>query len=465
MASVIGQELPIALLHYIVEVPEDEVERQLAELQGSEFLYQSRVLPEAVYVFKHALTHDVAYESLLKNRRRELHARVGEAIERIYTGRLLEFVETLADHYEKGERWNKAVDYQLRAAEKAKDQFAYTKAVEFCQRALACAERLRESDDDVRRALVLSGDLWSLIGEREQANDYYNRALRTTEDPASRLRIENRIHQQRFVVRDGGRIAYYVHGSGDETIVFIIPLLFDLSMFQPTVERLCQEFRLVTIDPRGTGASDLLTEGYSFDEQVGDVRAVIKDLGAGPVSVVGQSRGAAMLVGLSTAYPQLIKKNIIIGITRGQAAYAKWLDQFLADLERGDDERVAHALGKRAFSEPEMQDLADTVEKRMLALPRETLRNFFLSLPTIDAESLAVRIQAPTLVIHGTEDRNAPFEYGEIVASKIPGAVFYPFMGRGHLPNYTAPSEFCEVLVQFLRTGTVPSVDVNQRTS
>jgi len=242
--------------------------------------------------------------------------------------------------------------------------------------------------------------------------------------------------------------------------VFITPLLFSLAQFQPTVERLCQDFRLVTIDPRGTGASDLLTEGYSFDEQVEDVRAVIEDLGAGPVSVVGHSRGAAMLVGLSTAYPQLVAKNIIIGIMRGQTTYAKWVSPFLADLERGDNERVARVLSERAFSEPEMQDLAETIRKMMLALPRETLRNFFLSLPTIDAERLVGKIQAPTLVMHGIEDRNTPFEYGEIIASRVPGAVFYPFVGRGHLPNYTAPAEFCEVLIQFLRTGTVPSVDV-----
>ncbi len=462
MASVIGQELPIALLRCIVEVPEDEMERQLAELQGSEFLYQSRMLPEPVYVFNHALTHDVAYDSLLKSRRRKLHARVGEAIEKIYAGRLLEFIETLADHYEKGERWNKAVVYQLRAAEKAKEQFAYTRALQFCQRVLACAERLRESDDDVRRALVLCGDLWSLIGEREQANDYYDRALCMAGNLASRLRIENRIHHQRFVVRDGGRIAYYEHGSGDETIVFIIPLLFSLAQFQPTVERLCQDFRLVTIDPRGTGASDRLTEGYSFDEQVEDVRAVIEDLGTGPVSIVGQSRGAAMQVRLSTAYPQLVTKNIIIGITGGQAGYAKWVSNFLPDLERGDNQRVARVLSERAFSEPEMQDLVGTIEKMMLALPGGTLRNFFLSLPTIDAETLAGEIQAPTLVVHGTKDCNVPFEYGEAIASRIPGAVFYPFVGRGHLPNCTAPGEFCEVLIQFLRTGTVPSVDMNR---
>jgi pimeloyl-ACP methyl ester carboxylesterase len=109
-----------------------------------------------------------------------------------------------------------------------------------------------------------------------------------------------------------------------------------------------------------------------------------------------------------------------------------------------------------------MQDLVGTIEKRMLALPGGTLRNFFLSLPTIDAETLAGKIQAPTLVMHGTEDCNVPFEYGEVIASRIPGAVFYPFVGRGHLPNCTAPGEFCEVLIQFLRTGTVPSVDMNR---
>ena len=80
-AAVIGTEVPLALLQAIAELPEEVLHRSLAHLQAAEFLYETRLFPEQVYTFKHALTHEVAYGSLLQERRRALHARIVEAFE------------------------------------------------------------------------------------------------------------------------------------------------------------------------------------------------------------------------------------------------------------------------------------------------------------------------------------------------------------------------------------------------
>src|SRR5262249_44106761 len=80
-AAVIGTEVPLALLQAIAELPEDAVQRGLAHLQAAEFLYETRLFPEREYTFKHALTHEVAYNSLLLERRRVLHARIVEALD------------------------------------------------------------------------------------------------------------------------------------------------------------------------------------------------------------------------------------------------------------------------------------------------------------------------------------------------------------------------------------------------
>src|SRR5437016_3000057 len=99
--------------------PEEELRRGLGHLQAAECLYETSLFPELEYTFKHALTHEVAYGSLLHERRRALHARIVAASERLYADRLTEQVERLAQHALRGEVWDKAVAYGRQAGTKA----------------------------------------------------------------------------------------------------------------------------------------------------------------------------------------------------------------------------------------------------------------------------------------------------------------------------------------------------------
>ena len=124
-AAVIGTDVPLALLQAVADEPEDRLRRGLAELQATEFLYETRLFPDLEYTFRHALTHEVAYQYLLLERRKALHARVVDAIERLYGDRLTEQAETLAHHALRGEAWEKAVAYVRQAGGKAMERSAY----------------------------------------------------------------------------------------------------------------------------------------------------------------------------------------------------------------------------------------------------------------------------------------------------------------------------------------------------
>jgi len=102
-AAVIGTDVPWPLLQTIADLPEAALHRGLAHLQGAEFLYETRLFPDREYTFKHALTHEVAYGSLLQERRRELHGRIVEALEALVGERVAEQVERLAHHALRGE--------------------------------------------------------------------------------------------------------------------------------------------------------------------------------------------------------------------------------------------------------------------------------------------------------------------------------------------------------------------------
>ena len=157
----------------------------------------------------------------------------------------------------------------------------------------------------------------SLAGDLGEANRRYEQALAIASDPQTRSRIERKQHRPRTAVRDGARIAFYEHGSGPETLLFVAPLAYGLATFQPIVERLCQEFRVVTINSRGTGASDPLVRPYPLSEHVKDVRTVIDALGGGPVIGVGLSRGGNLLLKLAHTEPRLFAKLVTIGCSPG----------------------------------------------------------------------------------------------------------------------------------------------------
>jgi tetratricopeptide (TPR) repeat protein len=154
-AAVIGTEVPFSLLQAIAELPEDTLQRGLAHLQAAEFLYETRLFPEREYTFKHALTHEVAYSSLLQERRRVLHARIVEALEALHPDRLPEDVERLAHHALRGEVWDKALAYCRQAGEKALARSAHREAVGYFEQALSALQHLPEQHDTCEQAIDL----------------------------------------------------------------------------------------------------------------------------------------------------------------------------------------------------------------------------------------------------------------------------------------------------------------------
>jgi tetratricopeptide (TPR) repeat protein len=162
-AAVIGKDVPFGLLQGIAGLPEEELRRGLAHLQAAEFLYETSLFPDLEYTFKHALTHDVAYGSLLQDRRRELHAKVVDTIEALYSGRLTEQIERLAHHVFRGEVWAKAVGYLRQAGAKAFARSANREAVAYLEQALAALAHLPETRETLEQAVDLRFELRSSL--------------------------------------------------------------------------------------------------------------------------------------------------------------------------------------------------------------------------------------------------------------------------------------------------------------
>jgi class 3 adenylate cyclase/tetratricopeptide (TPR) repeat protein len=179
-AAVIGKDVPYLLLKEIADQSEQDLRQRLAELQAAEFIYETSLYPDLEYTFKHALTHEVAYGSLLQERRRELHGRIVQAIERLYAERLDDQIERLAHHAEHAELWDKALPYLRQAARKASSHWAFREAAAYLERALAAVERLAANDSLAEQEIDIRLELRTALltsGEWKRTADVLDRAI------------------------------------------------------------------------------------------------------------------------------------------------------------------------------------------------------------------------------------------------------------------------------------------------
>jgi predicted ATPase/class 3 adenylate cyclase len=193
-AAVIGTEVPFTLLHAIAELSEEELHRGLGGLRAAEFLYETRLFPELEYTFKHALTHEVSYGSLLQERRRALHAQIVGAIERLAPNRLDEQVDRLAHHALRGEVWDRALRYCRQAGAKAVERSALREAAAAFEQALTALQHLPDSRATREQAIDLRFDLRNALHPlNEEAQILYH--LRQAEPLAEALGDQRRLGQ------------------------------------------------------------------------------------------------------------------------------------------------------------------------------------------------------------------------------------------------------------------------------
>jgi predicted ATPase/class 3 adenylate cyclase len=151
--SVIEREFPYPLIQMVTGLPERELLTHLSALKDSELLYERGIFPDSTYIFKHALTREVVYDSILSKRRREFHSAVARAMEHLYQSNLTEHLATLCDHYMAGENYEKAEDYSRLSNRKAMKSGSLPDAVTQAQKRVACLERLPLNEENQKKII------------------------------------------------------------------------------------------------------------------------------------------------------------------------------------------------------------------------------------------------------------------------------------------------------------------------
>jgi tetratricopeptide (TPR) repeat protein len=191
LASVVGREFTRGVLELCLPGV-GRLPSALQTLKAAGLIQQTRVVPDAAYRFKHVLTQEVAYASLLEHQREELHGRVGEAIERLHDSRLEEYLDRLAYHFSRAEGWLKAVRYGIRSAERASALSQFTEALQILERVHGWISRLpdgAERRELLGTALLREERLCELLGLRGRQQRIIDRLLELFEPDADRARL------------------------------------------------------------------------------------------------------------------------------------------------------------------------------------------------------------------------------------------------------------------------------------
>ena len=467
-AACIGRAFNRELLAAVSELDAGAVQTGLDRLVAAGLVHPRGDGAGGSYAFKHALLQELARESLLKSRRRELHRRIAEAMEAQRTGVAAEDEpEILAYHHAEAGLPGRAAPFRLAAGRLAAARHATREATVHLEACLRLAEAAAGGDEDLRAvardAWLLLGDLASLADDLDRANGCYDRALALAADGAERRLITNKVHRPGHAHRDGARLAFYEHGSGEPAIVFVNPIVYGLATFQPLLEQLCQEFRVITVDCRGAGRSAPLVRPYGIVEHAEDLRAVVEAAGAAPVVGVGISRGSNQLLHLAHRHPGLVGKLVLIGTPTGGAGLdgtnffdPEYVRRRAEAYAREDVDALIRLQMEFVYTEEHAgEELRRIGIERCRGLPRETVLSFYDPDPGMNIVPILGSIAVPTLVAHGREDRLNAFAAAEYIAARIPGSRLYAFEGKGHNPMFSATEEFCEVLRRFVRNGEV----------
>jgi class 3 adenylate cyclase/tetratricopeptide (TPR) repeat protein len=163
--SAIEREFTYELIKRVKALPEPELLSHMSVLKDSELLYERGIYPKAAYIFKHALTRDVVYESILAKKKMNLHEKIGNAVEELYADRIEEQYELLAHHYALSEHWEKAVHFGRLAAEKTNKLSQFQQAVTIYEQTAEWLLKLPENKAQQENLVDIQLEIcWSNIG-------------------------------------------------------------------------------------------------------------------------------------------------------------------------------------------------------------------------------------------------------------------------------------------------------------
>jgi class 3 adenylate cyclase/tetratricopeptide (TPR) repeat protein len=210
--SVIEREFSYPLINRVTGLPEKELLSNLSILKDSELLYERGVYPQSNYIFKHALTREVVYDSILAKRKKKLHEEIGNAIEQLYKDNLSEHYEVLSGQYFLSENYSKAAEYSRLAGRKAEKAASFNDAIAHAKKRVMSLENLPQTDDIQKRIIDARVTLGLYVSQMNPAEA--KEAIDPITDSAIKLDYKRRLCQIYTIL---GSYYFFVEENYPET--------------------------------------------------------------------------------------------------------------------------------------------------------------------------------------------------------------------------------------------------------
>jgi tetratricopeptide (TPR) repeat protein len=398
--AVIGREFPISLVRTVVLSSDDELARTLNDLQLGEFIYEQPAVGDTEYTFKHALTQEVAYNSVLIERRKALHERIGGALEVQYASSLEDHLAELAHHYTRSANNDKAVTFLALAGWQAFGRYAYAESRTQFSEGLQLIARLPASPQrDIREselASALAGACWRLHGvDAPETAEAVLRASGLAEKTGNLAELINELFLHRVIISRAGDFA----GASAlaNRLLELAELEGSAASFDYAYNATVQA-RFAEGDLAGAETQFALWRNYRDATSSGDPlrerTTVVLATAADCAWVMGRIYLARERMAEATAYAAALKEPFPLMI-------AKWCESQLYFLIREPEQALAAASQSIALSEDNGIRLEpENIATKAWALAH--LGNPAEGLALLDAQlhDRAVRLRGSYLVIH-----------------------------------------------------------------
>jgi len=459
-ASVVGEEFSSNVIENVSGVGRIRLLKTLNNIEGKYHLIRSS---EDRCRFDHSKIREVLYNEIAPELRNEYHSIIAKYLEEINKDRLEEVVTDLAHHYYRSGNTQKAIPYLLKAGEDAREKWAAFEAARFFSQALEMTGSGERWSEDSTRALEALGDVYAFTAQHEKANECYEKGMTSAKDGIARERMRRKIRRKMVLDKNGVKLAYYVYGEGEPTLIFLVAWIWTAEFWLPQVNYFSQNFKMVTIDMRGTGESDKPAGNYTLDSYADDLDSIIEELQEKNIVLIGESIGASIAIKYVTKYPGKVSKLVLVGgspklIATDDFPYGLPQDpvkSWLTFMEQSYSMAMGAFL-ETIFPEPGTNYLREWCFKMSQKTPQEIALNSITNFFQADLRPLLKKIDIPTLILHGEKDTNVftlVSEGAKYMQENIHGSKNYIFEGKGHFPSITAADKFNKILKEFVTTG------------
>jgi sugar-specific transcriptional regulator TrmB/pimeloyl-ACP methyl ester carboxylesterase len=458
IASIVGEEFSSEMIENVTGYSRARVLQTLANIERGHKLISS---VGDRYRFDNPKIREILYNEIKPKLKRVYHSLSAKLLEEANRDHLDDFIGELAHQYYQSGNAQKAIPYLLKAGQYLRRNFEFLKAIEYLSEALEMMGNENIWREERTTALENLGDLHASIGEYEKANKFYVGGIAAAKDEVTGLRIERKIRRKRIIEKGGAKIQYYVYGEGEPTIL----LVWYSIHFMAQIQHFSQNHRVAIMDFEDAWEFRNLPSEYIVDLYTENLRAIVEDLQASNIFLVGIGVGGTVAIHYIAKYPGKVAKLALaatppIPLISEAEGGKKRLEEFwvlaLKDPIWGLNNLYGRVMGRPWSGPLPREDQFSKLQKIWWAVnkvPVEIRLIMNKILFEADVRPLLGKITVPTLILHGENDM-LPLEGAKCMKERIPNSQLHIFEDAA-LVSLSMPDEFNKVLEEFLTVGKV----------